>query len=223
MKTLIFSDTHLTTTFKHNKYQFLEKIISSSDQVIIAGDFWEGKLISFDEFVNSEWKRLFPLLKKKRTVYVFGNHDKKSYSDKRVSLFSDNQTELYEFKDKDNIFFVKHGDSKKIKYSLIKVIVKTTHMSEKFFMKHFHEDLEHVLTKIFGPWILQLLFKKYNTTIKTAETKKLKENEYLICGHTHAIELDLKNHFINTGIIRHGIGEYATITDGKIKLHEERY
>ncbi len=223
MKTLIFSDTHLTTVFKKHKYQFLEKIISNSDRVIIAGDFWEGKLISFDEFVNSDWNKLFPLLKKKHTVYIFGNHDKKMYSDQRSTLFSDTQTEEYTFEDGNRVFLVKHGDSKKKKYSFIKKTMKATRMSEKFFMKYCHEKLEHILVKFFGPPILQLLFKKYNKIIKDEASKTQLDNEFLICGHTHAAEVDLQNHYANTGIVRHGIGQYLVVENGNIESFNKRY
>lgn len=223
MKTIIFSDTHLTTAFKPRKYKFLEGIINDADKIIIAGDFWEGKLITFQEFVNSDWKKLFPILKQKHAVYVYGNHDKRKYSDKRVNLFSDEQDEIYILKNGGKTFIVKHGDTKKIKYSLIKNLMKTTRMSEVFFMKHFHEDLEHILTKLFGPYILQILFKKYNTVIKDLEKNNLATNEYVICGHTHAAEIDLENHFINTGIIRHGIGQYVEIENGKITLKNTKY
>lgn len=223
MKILIFSDTHLTTKFKQKKFNFLKRIIQDSDKVIIAGDFWEGKLITFDEFVNSEWNQLFPILKDKQAVYVFGNHDKKSFSDSRTSDFSDKQTQEYIFKEGKNTYIVRHGDTQKIKYSLIKNVMSITNMSEKFFMKHLHEDLEHIFVKLFGRNMLQLLFKKYNTVIKNSERKNLKENTFFICGHTHAAEIDLHNNFINTGIIRHGLGQYVTVEENKINLHEEKY
>lgn len=223
MKILIFSDTHLTTTFKKSKYEFLKKIINNCDLVIIAGDFWEGRLITFEQFINSEWSRLFPHLLEKNAVYVFGNHDKRSYSDKRVNLFSKKQNEKYIFKAGDNTYTIVHGDTKKIKYSLIKSLMSTTNMSEEFFMKYFHELLEHILVKLFGRNILQLLFRKYNTVIKNSEKNKVSKNEFLICGHTHAADMDLKNHFINTGIIRHGLGQYVTINGNILKLHEEKY
>lgn len=223
MKILIFSDTHLTDEFKPKKFNFLKSIIENSDKVIIAGDFWEGKLITFDQFVNSEWSKLFPILKIKNCVYVFGNHDKRSYSDIRVNLFSDRQEEVYEFTEGKNTYRIKHGDTKKIKYSVIKTIADVTFMSERFFTKHMHEDLEHLLVKLFGKRILQVLFKKYNNVIKKQEKSKLTDDQIFICGHTHAAEIDLKNNFINTGIIRHGLGQYITINENVIKLHEERY
>lgn len=223
MKTLLFSDTHLLATFYEGKYKFLKKIIQNSDRVVIVGDFWEGKLISFDDFVNSDWNKLFPLLKQKHTVYVYGNHDKEKYCDKRVKLFSDKQTTKYSLKQGDMLFKVKHGNTKQIKYVFIKRLTKITRMSQRFYYNHLHEGLEHILVEAFGPKILQVLFKRYNSTLKKTEKPLLSDNEYLVCGHTHAAELDLKNHFINTGIIRHGIGQYVVINGNKIELHDERY
>lgn len=223
MKTLIFSDTHLLATFYSGKYNFLKKIIQNSDRVVIAGDFWEGKLITFDEFAKSEWNKLFPLLKQKHTIYIYGNHDKEKYGDKRVKLFSDKQAIEYSFKEGENTFKVIHGNTKQIKYLFIKRIIKITRMSDRFYFKHLHEDLEHFLVKTFGSKVLLLLFKKYNTVLKKTQGPYLSKNEYLICGHTHAAEIDLKNKFINTGIIRHGIGQYVIINEGKIELHDERY
>jgi predicted MPP superfamily phosphohydrolase len=88
MQTLIFSDTHLTKGFNRKKYEFLREIIEPVDRVIINGDFWDGYLTSFDKFVNSEWQKLFPLLKEKQTIYLYGNHDKTKWCDSRVNLFS---------------------------------------------------------------------------------------------------------------------------------------
>lgn len=71
MRVLVFSDTHLTKAFDDKKCEFLKKIISDSDQVIINGDFWDGYIISFDEFLKPEWACLFPPLKaKKNFLYL---------------------------------------------------------------------------------------------------------------------------------------------------------
>jgi predicted phosphodiesterase len=42
MKTIIFSDTHLTDQFDPELYKALENMIQEADQVIINGDFWDG-------------------------------------------------------------------------------------------------------------------------------------------------------------------------------------
>ncbi len=53
MKTLIFSDTHLTNKPDPKRMAFLKKIINEADRVIINGDFWDGVFISFDQFLSS--------------------------------------------------------------------------------------------------------------------------------------------------------------------------
>ena len=65
-KTLVISDLHLTTASDPKKFRFLKKLISSFDRVIINGDLWCVYTDTFDQFINSDWQRLFPLLKSKK-------------------------------------------------------------------------------------------------------------------------------------------------------------
>ena len=109
MKTLIISDLHLGNHFDPKKLAFLQEIISAADQVIINGDFWEGLLFSFSEFVESPWKELFPQLKSKNTIYIHGNHDKKNLCDERVSLFSQEQKTFHRLQIGDLVFVIIHG------------------------------------------------------------------------------------------------------------------
>jgi len=95
MTILVFSDTHLTHRFNKKKFLFLSRIIKKADKVIINGDFWDGHISSFHRFINSKWSMLFKLLKQKKTVYIYGNHDRKEYCDSRVSSFSTIQTTHY--------------------------------------------------------------------------------------------------------------------------------
>ena len=109
MKTLVISDTHLDTTFDEKKYAFLRSIIERADRVILNGDFWEGITISFDDFIKSEWKSLFPLLKQKQTIYLYGNHDRKEYNDERVQLFSAAQGDSHILKEENTTYHIQHG------------------------------------------------------------------------------------------------------------------
>ena len=70
MSIVIFSDTHLYK-FDPKKYNFLKKIISKAEKVIINGDFCEGFLMTFTEFVNSPWNKLFTSLRKKNNIYIW--------------------------------------------------------------------------------------------------------------------------------------------------------
>ena len=79
MKILLFSDSHLRIRFEQKKFNFLKRIIYEADKVIILGDFWEGSLETFDRFVNSDWKNLFPLLKEKHTVMMKNKKQIKEY------------------------------------------------------------------------------------------------------------------------------------------------
>ena len=70
MSTLVFSDTHFGKKFHQRQFEALKKLISESNKIIINGDFWEGLAISFDDFLKSDWSKLFPLLKQRETIYV---------------------------------------------------------------------------------------------------------------------------------------------------------
>ncbi len=96
MKKLIISDTHLTN-FNKRQFIFLQDLISSVDQVIINGDFWDSWCVSFEKFVNSKWQDLFDLLLEKNTIYIYGNHDPKDLNDERTSLFAVKSCDSYQF------------------------------------------------------------------------------------------------------------------------------
>ena len=225
MKILLFSDTHLFKKFDDKKFNFLERIISKSDKVIILGDFWDDSLTTFDEFVKSDWNKLFPLLKNKHTVYVYGNHDRKEFSDEKVSLFSDMQTDKYTFQVEGRIFVAEHGDrffKKHLTYYLTYGGPLREFFMSKFFITLRFLVFDELLTKLFGKAFLNKRLH-YNQYIKKVKIDEFKKGEILICGHTHAAEIDLKNNFINTGLIRHGIGQYLTIDGENISLEEEWY
>jgi len=67
----VISDTHLTNKFNENKFNKLRSIIESSDKIVLNGDFWDGYATDFEDFYNSKWSALFPLLKSKKTIYLF--------------------------------------------------------------------------------------------------------------------------------------------------------
>lgn len=221
MKTIIFSDVHLTKKFDKKKYLFLKNIINDADHVIINGDFWDHYITRFDQFVKSEWKRLFPDLKNKGAVYVFGNHDRKKWTNKNVSLFSEIQTEQYEFKNGSNNLIIEHGN--KIIPSLDeKRIAKFSIRPINFAAAKTRNALERVGLYVLGNKYFKIE-KKANKKLKKHSLKNLKPHEILVCGHTHLAEFDLKNKFINTGLIRHGIGQYIKIENEKIELISQNY
>lgn len=219
MKTLVFSDSHLALPFDQKQFRFLEGIIKPADRVIINGDFWDGYITKFERFVNSPWKHLFPLLKEKRTVYVFGNHDQQRFADARLELFSDKQTERYELKLDGNRYIFEHGHrllpfgdevDKKLRLSL----KRSTRIAD---------NLEKMLISKTGSRY-QRMFRKHNWLIQQELQKELAENDIYLCGHTHSAEFNLKKKFINSGVVKHGLGQYVLLAEGKKpELKQERY
>jgi UDP-2,3-diacylglucosamine pyrophosphatase LpxH len=154
MKTLIFSDTHLSLPFEEKKYNFMRGIIEPADRVIINGDFWEGHLIKFEQFIHSPWKNLFPLLKQKNTIYIYGNHDEELMTDKRVQLFSDEQFDKYEIQLKRKKLIVEHGDR----------LAYLPHLGQ-FFTKR-SSTFEKVMTRKTGSKFHKMVGGRLNKKIK---------------------------------------------------------
>ena len=212
MKYLIFSDTHFTQKFDPAKFAIFKDAIEQADKVIINGDFWEGFGISFDSFVTSKWKdTLFPLLKKKKAVYLFGNHDRKNIADERMSLFSDSQEVCYTFKSGEKTFHVEHGD-KGVALPNISVITLTILTT-----------IEEVVIRLLGDMFVKPVYGIMNRKLKSEIRGKYKENEYLVTGHTHCAEINLKAHYINSGFSKYGRCQYIFIEDGVVTAVTKTY
>lgn len=219
MKTLVFSDTHLSLPFEEKKFNFLKGIIRNADQVIINGDFWEGYFISFKHFMDSPWKHLFPLLKKKQAVYIFGNHDRKRFSDTDIHLFSAKSTDSYKLVSGDKTFIFEHGNRLlPLENSEENNIVS----GKPTLMTTFMEHVERLIVKTTGS-TYQIGLRKLNNIIKELAKPELKEGEYYVCGHTHCAEIDHKNRFINSGMVKHGLGQYLLIENGAVYAKQELY
>ena len=222
MNILVFSDTHLYLPFDQKKFGFLKKIISGSDQVIINGDFFDDYMISFADFIKSPWSQLFPLLKNKKAIYIFGNHDQQKFSDKRLSLFSDVQIANYELQTASYKLIFTHGQQfrktpdlfiKKNLRFFVFLAVKIAHI------------IRQLMTNVFGRNFLNLRFAYRNTATKEKAIRTIKENEFIIVGHNHWAEVDEEKHFACNGAILYGFAQYLTIDSetAKITLHEEWY
>jgi predicted phosphodiesterase len=218
-KILIISDVHFTTYFNRKKLEFFKELIPQFDQIIINGDFWSYYSVTFDQFINSRWKELFPLFKAKNTIYIYGNHDQERWIDERANLFSVKQVREYRFRCGDKVYIVTHGD---------KILGAPSFDSDRFtrvwrtlYMDAPHYALETLLLKIFGVRLYRIA-RRLNKKIKKYSSL-LGDNKYLITGHTHLAEIDLKNHFINTGFIHSGVASYIVLQDCEPKVVNERY
>jgi predicted phosphodiesterase len=216
MKIVVFSDTHLEKEFNIKKFNFLKRIIEKADRVIINGDFWEGYTNTFKEFIDSPWNKLFPILKKKKTVCVFGNHDRKKYSDKNVSLFCDKAVNKYSLIINKKAYDFEHGS-------------QWADFVDRFFggetpswFVKIYNKVVNIFVMIFRKRFL-LLYKIVNDKAKKKALNKSNKNSFLVYGHTHYGEVDLKNNIANTGLIKYGFGQYLLMENSKISLHEEWY
>lgn len=215
MSTIVISDLHLTRRLDKRKFYFLKKIIEESDQVIINGDLWDYYFLNFDQFVQSRWSQLFPLLKEKRTIYLYGNHDRKKWSDSRVNEFSVKQADRLNMK-VNNIFLrIEHGNR----------IAKAAD-DQYPWITQFRSTIAIFI--ILARRLLQSKagkqrLKKFNTIMIEWWKNNRKLNQWLVCGHSHVKEYNSSQRFINTGYIGYGIGQYLKIDDNGFQLVEDRY
>ncbi len=217
MKTLVFSDTHLSEVVDLLQLDHLVKIISNADRVIINGDFWDRCLCTFDQFVNSKWQSLFPLLKARDTVYIFGNHDRQEWTDQRVNQFSVCQRKGICIKNGTKQLLVTHGDAI---IPLLENLIPVH--SLRFLCSRTWIRCEAAGIRLMGNRFPRV-GAATNTTLKTFARQRLSENEILVCGHSHLREYDPDSNFINLGLHRQGLGQYLMVDDHAIELLEETY
>jgi len=218
MRTIVVSDLHLTSRFNYKKYLYLEKLFSSADRIILNGDIWDGYLVNFDQFVRSDWKKLFPLLKAKETIYLYGNHDKKQLSDENVTLFSNIQAEKYTISEYKINIHIQHGNK-------IAPALNERHKwmpANRIIFKVVQILFLKIPLKILGKKFFKINKKRNNLMISWRE-KKLPKNDFLICSHSHLAELNLAKRYANSGFIGHGYSQYIKITGKKMILVDERY
>lgn len=205
MKTLVFSDTHLTHKFKHEKFNQLYELLDQDwDEIVINGDFWDSYSTSFDRFINSQWSKLFPLLQN-RAIYIYGNHDAKKKSDNRRALFSKEAHEQYTIHKDDKTYLFIHGHqfapTLDVKYPFISNVI-----INGITMKYF--ELGCRIQK--ADFFQKPFFKKYNNQQMKYQKQNLSPNTVLVCGHSHAYQND-GNNYMNSGFIDFGEVNYLRL------------
>jgi len=223
MKTIVFSDSHLDAKFNKNKFLFLKDLISSADKVIINGDFWDSYFCSFEDFLTSEWKELFPLLKSKEAVYLFGNHDRKTDIDDRCLVFCNKYGYEFEMGWKGKTLHIEHGNrfyqtfTEKTPWlrnnrTLLTLISYPFNLVE-FFNAHYFKN---IMTKKTDAEMQEAIFNK-------EKNKNFKLNTIYICGHTHYPQVNFNKGYINDGYIQYGLAHYLIIDEGNIELVKTKY
>lgn len=220
MRIIIFSDTHLTDKFDEKKYRFLKSIIEKADRVIINGDFWDGYRVSIDDFIKSKWRKLFPLLKEKQTIYLYGNHDDVNFSNGEISRFSVKQNKCLTLKNGSKKLIIQHGDAiKPPVYNLFR------HAPPNKILASLVNVIFKIGIKLTGEYFfnLFLLARIEQKALKQWAREKIAHNEYLICGHSHLAEFDKEIGYINSGFIDHGYAQYVEIDNWDLRLVKDRY
>lgn len=224
MKTIIISDLHLTSRFNKRTFNFLRDLISSVDKVIINGDFWDSYVTSFDKFVKSKWKALFPLLKEKNTHYNYGNHDRKKDCDDRVNLFSVTQAETLILKVAYRELLIKHGNDLKPA-----IVEKYPFLDKKLlsnlFYKYTYFPFSNFLQRISkGKFYKNMPHARRTVNnLKKWARENMGDDQILLCSHSHRGDMDWDNYFLSTGCIQNHWAEYLLIIDDEIYLKAHLY
>lgn len=217
-KILIVSDLHLTVNFRPKKYEYLRKLFSEYDRIIMNGDFWTAYYNTFDEFLQTKWSGLFPILKSKKTVYLYGNHDRKDWLDGRTSMFSDLQSDEYVLETGGKRYKIIHGH----KY-LGDSIATESYLTfwRKYKLDFWKYLIETGFLRTFGRYFY-LIASLMNKKVKKI-SREMKDIDYLVIGHTHWGEIDHENKFINSGLIHSGVSNYISIENGNLQMIYKRY
>jgi len=224
MKTLIFADTHFSADFEPARYRAIIRLIQSVDRVIINGDFWDKYLTTFDEFVNSDWRQLFPLLKQKQTVYIYGNHDRLAYCDDRVKLFSSQQVDQYILETKDQTYLIEHG------HTLAKEF-EDRHPTVTRIFKNIYPWIDfHSQGKgLFGPLIKYYIDYNHRRLWQTmldqlsGNADWLTGHKQLIVGHCHFQMSNSELRIQSLGSFSWGWARYGIFDQNGPTMFENRY
>lgn len=222
-KTLVISDLHLNKWFDKELYHYIVNLVESVDQVIINGDFWDYYLNSFDEFIASDWNQLFPLLKEKKAVYIFGNHDREKFADERMSFFSVKQVDEYTLRSGDKTFVIEHGH--RIAPEMDEKHPFLTRMFDSLYPRFYFYMMKDL-------WVTRLIHRKVIDPSKDrleasfhkfVSSQDLPKNQAYIFGHSHIFDEPLSKKYYNSGYFFGGVAHYLIIQDGTVTPHVENY
>lgn len=224
--TIIISDIHCTKIFDQRKCDYILELLDRCDQVIFNGDLWSYYIQSFDDFLDSKWKQLFPALKAKKCIYIHGNHDRKKWCDSRVREFSIYNSNQYLHQQNSLEFYVTHGhliandsiQSERYIYLNRKLFdFNRLNRSYKFYI-----FINRLALLIFKEQKNSGLLKRFNQPHYDF-AKKLPEKQILVAGHTHAPQFLPEKRYINCGFINFGLASFLNINQREYSLEFERY
>ncbi|HEX9804883.1 MAG TPA: metallophosphoesterase [Candidatus Dojkabacteria bacterium] len=216
MKYLIISDIHLNEKFDKGKNKFLLNLIKDYENIVINGDLWEAAYVDIEKF-KKVWNELLQELKKKNTTYLYGNHDEEQDAKKLAEYFASEKGLVKEIKSGEYKFHIEHGSAfyPNNGNSYISYKKPWRRLQNEIF-----QFVERIILKFNPSHDFNLGFNK---VMKKDEMDRIPDDEILICGHSHAPEMNLKENYINEGFILGGVGNYLVIEDGKLDFKTEKY
>ena len=214
---IVLSDCHLNSRFDEAVFKKFKKIIQKADCIVINGDFWADSAGSFDAFMKSEWKKLFPLLKAKNTYYVFGNHDMPILSDERIQQFSTWAGFRLKIKAGNILLHIEHGHL--LSGNFVRKIL-TMYQKHPKLLKYstLPFGIGEDVVRYFAAKTNSGVLKKLNTEFKVRRHAVSNKNEYFLMGHTHAPEFDGEARYVNSGLTHNGHFDYIEVYENKIVI-----
>ncbi|MDD3474926.1 MAG: metallophosphoesterase family protein [Candidatus Dojkabacteria bacterium] len=205
---LVLSDTHLGK-YDKKKDTFLKNLVKDYNNIIINGDFWDSWATSFKDFINSEYKELFELLKSKNTIYIYGNHDYRAEYDKKSGdTFSNFQGIEYDTKIGNRDFHFEHGH-RYFFNTKNPLFVNYYYIIDKIpFLGPMTNNITELTYKVFPSKVgKNKISTKRNSYVKEIKAKDI----YYVMSHTHIPDIDEENKYINTGCIVGNFLSYVVI------------
>ncbi len=208
-KVLVISDTHLTKRFNQRKFDILSRLISDCDQLILNGDFYEEYSMTFEEFLNSGWSKLFPLMKARNAICIVGNHDM-ALPKEQYQQFCAQVLTKYELQNGGVNFYFTHGHG----------LDDRPHPSNDTpkFLRRLLSNLAKMGAELLGQGHL-VIYKPFNRRIKKWKQVHMYPADWLITGHTHFAEVDNDARYANSGLfLSPRIYSYLVIENGRVFL-----
>jgi predicted phosphodiesterase len=211
---LVLSDLHLTKRFEKGKERFLTNLIKKYDNIVLNGDFYESMVYTKNQLIKAGYGPFFKLLKSKNTTYLYGNHDHPKYSKELAEYVSKEQRDYKKINIGGFKYHIEHG------HKLMK-----NHSKEPNPLKYKLTFYLYTLPQMILPFCTTLVGSTWNKQVLKNRYKfnRIKPNEILVCGHTHATVYDLKKKYIDLGRTQFGKGNYLVIDSNGAKLVRFKY
>lgn len=229
--TLILSDTHIGEVFVQKRCQALIALVQQYDRIVLNGDFLDD-LWEYSKTVQSQWKPFFESLKDKYVIYLFGNHDRDTESLRTVTAdFVSEYADTYSIFVGDKELVVMHGhtiyprpdgvlyNEKKTRIGkLMQGVARTIWYGLYRVLLWIRLRIERsgVLRRWQRPVIIQ-----QNNRMKKYAQQHLKQDQILVCGHSHLLEDARDERFINVGANCYDRLEYLSIIDGNMEVETQ--